>query len=73
MLDGGGAERTLPASRYLALLARNTEMLPQDNVNRYPNRASNLWTHVLVSDQPPAAVGFSRAPDPEEEDSEEEA
>ena len=56
--DGGAAERTLPASRYLALMIANSSIIPE-NFDR-DTGMNSLWTHVLVSDSPPAEVGFSR-------------
>jgi len=78
-LDGGGGERTLPASRYIALMTNSARA--QRGVSMFPpipqhtaddDGSWHLWTHVLVADRPPAEVGFSRGRDPEAEIEEEE-
>jgi hypothetical protein len=71
-----GAERTLPASRYLQIMTDagfsdgRFNLFPRsityDTVNLGEDGADlvigahNLWTHLMVTDSPPTECGFSR-------------
>ena len=54
-LTQGGAERTLPASRFL-------EAICSDRLNGYAaasrRTVDTLWTHLLVAEKPPQEIGF---------------
>eukprot|EP00966_Prymnesium_polylepis_P023131 532257-Prymnesium_polylepis.1 len=49
----GGAERTLPASRYLKLMTTRENPGP----TLWPP-VQGLWTHLLVANEPPQELGF---------------